>query len=114
MLWTGALRSYYRLACFALVWSAMLFASSPSAVAIDWSDNFDGGTSHVPFVYYDNDGNSPPSATQIRLSNSALEMIGSTASYDTFVGATVGLGNPQYSFTDVRVKADVSVFNNTN
>jgi hypothetical protein len=96
-----------------------LLATFASALTLraDWSEDFSGGVLHHPWVFVDDGGTIPPNASIIDPSGDALIIGGDFSlfpSLDTFVVGLAGIGNPAYSFTDVRHRATVSAIDNAN
>jgi hypothetical protein len=78
----------------------------------DWSEDFSGATFSQPWVVLDDAGNRPPDATIINPDSDNLQLIADfqqqqAGNFDLFAAAIVGLGEEQYSFTDVKVQATV-------
>lgn len=86
------------------------FAAAPASA--DWTEDFSGGTTHNPWVIYDDTGTRPPDATAVSTSANNLQLIGNPQLaqqqiFDLFVVAVVGLNDPLYSFDEVTVRSTV-------
>ena len=86
--------------------AAMSLAAPPATA--DWTENFDGGTTHNNWSIYDNDLNNPPNTSTVSYSANNLQIIGQpSVSPDLYVVGIVGLGDPQHNFEDVTVRGTV-------